>query len=94
LCCAVVGFAAILLPSKAKAATEDDKKFLAMAAKSDQNEIPLSQLATQKATNPAVKAFAEKMVNEHTKMTESMKPFADSWGLTPPNGQTRTTKKN
>jgi putative membrane protein len=47
---------------------------------------PLSQLAEQKATNPAVKAFAETMVKEHTKMTESMKPFADSWGLTPPSG--------
>jgi hypothetical protein len=33
-----------------------------------------------------VKAFAEKMVTEHTEMTESMKPFADSWGLTPPSG--------
>jgi putative membrane protein len=57
-----------------------------MAAQSDQNEIALSQLAQQKATNPAVKAFAEKMVTEHTKMTESMKPFADSWGLTPLSG--------
>jgi putative membrane protein len=86
LCCAVLGFASTLMPSKAKAATDDDKKFLAMAAQSDQNEIALSQLADQKATNPDVKAFAEKMVIDHTKMTESMKPFADSWGLTPPSG--------
>jgi putative membrane protein len=86
LCCAVLALAATLMPSKAKAATDDDKKFLATAAQSDQNEIALSQLATQRATNPAVKAFAEKMVTEHTKMTESMKPFADSWGLTPPSG--------
>jgi hypothetical protein len=61
LCCAVLGFGATLMPSKAKAATDADKKFLAMAAQSDQNEIALSQLAEQKATNPAVKAFAEKM---------------------------------
>jgi putative membrane protein len=76
----------MLIPPRAKAATDDDKKFLATAAQSDQNEIALSQLAAQKATNPAVKAFAEKMVTEHTKMTESMKPFADSWDLTPPSG--------
>jgi putative membrane protein len=44
------------------------------------NEIKLSQLAEAKATNPAVKAFAQKMVAEHTKMSASMKPFADSWG--------------
>jgi putative membrane protein len=86
LCCSALGLAAILLPARAKAESDDDKKFLAMAAQSDQNEIALSQLADQKATNPAVKAFAEKMVTEHTKMTESMKPFAESWGLTAPSG--------
>jgi putative membrane protein len=86
MCFAVLGFAVALVPVKANAATDDDKKFLAMAAQSDQNEIALSQLAEQKATNPAVKAFAEKMVTEHTKMSASMKPFADSWGLTPPSG--------
>jgi putative membrane protein len=86
MCFAVLGLTFALVPSKAKAASDDDKKFLAMAAQSDQNEIALSQLAQDKATNPAVKAFAEKMVKEHTMMTESMKPFADSWGLTAPTG--------
>ncbi|NYF50556.1 DUF4142 domain-containing protein [Tunturiibacter gelidoferens] len=86
MCCAMLGIAATLLPAKAKAVTDDDKKFLATAAQSDQNEIALSQLAEQKATNPAVKAFADKMVKEHTQMTESMKPFADSWGLAAPTG--------
>lgn len=80
------GFGALALPFTAHASTDDDKKFLAMAAQSDQNEITLSKLADQKATNPAVKGFAEKMIAEHTKMTESMKPFAESWGLTPPDG--------
>jgi putative membrane protein len=86
VCCAVLGLATSLMPSNAKAQSEDDKKFLAMAAQSDQNEIALSKLAEQKATNPAVKAFAEKMVTEHTQMSASMKPFIESWGLTPPTG--------
>jgi putative membrane protein len=76
----------MLTSAKAKAATDDDKKFLGAAAQSDQNEIKLSELAEQKATNPSVKAFAQKMVMEHTKMSESMQPFAESWGLTPPAG--------
>lgn len=84
--CTAFTLAVALMPALAKAATDDDKKFLATAAQSDQNEIALSQLAQQKATNPAVKAFADKMVDEHTKMTASMKPFADDWGLTPPSG--------
>lgn len=74
----------VAIPSIARAATDDDKKFLATASQSDVNEIKLSQLAEEKATNPAVKAFAKKMVAEHTKMSNSMKPFAEEWGLTAP----------
>lgn len=85
-CCTVLGFAALVLPLKAKAATDSDKKFLAMAAQSDQNEIALSKLAVEKAVDPAVQAFAQKMTDEHMQMTDSMKPFAESWGLTPPSG--------
>jgi len=86
MCCTMLGCAAMLVTVNAKAQSDDDKKFLAMAAQSDQNEIALSKLAEEKATNPDVKAFAHKMVVEHTQMTESMKPFADSWGLTAPSG--------
>ena len=87
ICCGVAGLAFTLVPLAARAAaTDDDKKFLATAAQSDQNEIALSQVAEQKATNPAVKAYAEKMISEHTKMTSSMKPYAEQWGLTPPTG--------
>ncbi|HEX3966718.1 MAG TPA: DUF4142 domain-containing protein [Edaphobacter sp.] len=86
ICFAALGFAVALVPTRVNAQSDDDKKFLATAAQSDQNEIALSKLAEEKATNPAVKAFAEKMVKEHTQMTDSMKPFADSWGLTAPTG--------
>ena len=76
----------ILMPMIARAATDDDKTFLTMAAQSDQNEIALSQLAQQKATSPAVKQYAVKMVQDHMKLTATMKPYADEWGLTPPTG--------
>ena len=85
-CCIALGCAAAVLPSRARAEDDNDKKFLAMAAQSDQNEMALSKVAQDKATNPAVKAFATKMITEHTKMSASMKPFADSWGLTAPDG--------
>ncbi len=82
----MLGCAAMMIPAHARAADDADKKFLTFAAQADQNEIAVSKLAVTKATNPAVTAFAQKMVDEHTKMTDSMKPFADSWGLTPPSG--------
>lgn len=74
----------LLLPSLCRAADDSDKKFLATAAQSDVNEIKLSELAIQKASDPSVKAFARKMVTEHKAMTASMKPFAESWGLASP----------
>jgi len=84
MCCTALAGATILSVPRASAQTDDDKKFLATAAQADHNEIALSEVAQQKATNPAVKAFASKMVKEHKAMTASMKPFAEKWGLNPP----------
>ena len=84
-CCAMLAGAATLAPyARAATPSDDDKEFLAKAAQGDVNEYKLSQLAVQKASNPAVKAFAEKMVDEHMKMTLAMKPFVKAWGLTAP----------
>ena len=84
LCCALLAGFAISATTKATAQSDDDKKFLANAAQGDHNEIALSEVAAKKATNPAVKSFAAKMVTEHKAMSASMKPFADKWGLNPP----------
>jgi len=86
ICSAMLACAGMLTTVTAKAQTDADKKFLAMAAQGDQNEIALSKLAVDKATNPDVKTFAQKMVDEHQQMTASMKPFADKWGLAAPSG--------
>ena len=84
--CAAFAITAALMPAMAKALTDDDKTFITTAAQSDKNEIALSQLAQQKATNPSVKQYADKMVQDHMKLTATMKPFADQAGLTPPSG--------
>jgi putative membrane protein len=86
LICTALLAGTTLLTVTANAQSDDDKKFLATASQSDVNEIALSKVAVEKASNPAVKAFAQKMVAEHTKMSASMKPFADEWGVTPPAG--------
>jgi putative membrane protein len=85
--CSALLTGALVLPSLAKAASpDDDKQFLSMAAQSDMNEIKLSELAETKASSPQVKAFAKKMVTDHTKLEMQMKPFATQWDLTPPAG--------
>lgn len=60
-----------------------DKDFLMKASQSDFTEMKFSQLALQKATHPRVKAYAQKMIDDHTKLEAEMKPFADKMGVTP-----------
>lgn len=83
LLCTFLGAATLLVSVNVKAQSDDDKKFIAKAAQSNLNEIKLSQLAEEKATNPAVKAFAHKMVVEHTKIGNGMQPFLEAWNVTP-----------
>ena len=68
----------------AQASSADtDKQFLTTASQSDATEIKFSQLAAEKATNPRVKAYANKMISDHTTLEANMKPFADKLGVTP-----------
>ncbi|MGA8938849.1 MAG: DUF4142 domain-containing protein [Acidobacteriaceae bacterium] len=83
-CIAALGCAAIGLSVAAHAAvTDQDKAFLTNASQGNFDEINLSKLAESKATDPQVKAFAHKMVVDHTALGERMKPFAEAWGLSP-----------
>lgn len=80
LCCAMVSVSGAF----AQSSTADaDKDFVKTASQSDNTEIKFSQLAEQKATNPRVKAYAQKMVADHTKLETEMKPIADKLGVTP-----------
>ena len=85
MCCLTIGSAAILFTNTLKAqATDDDKKFLTDASQGNYDEIQLGKLAEQKATNPDVKNFGRRMVTDHTKLGQSMKPYADQWGVAAP----------
>jgi putative membrane protein len=81
---AVLGCSVLVTASSAMAQSADmDKQFLTTASQSDYTEIKFSQLAADKATNPRVKQFAQKMVDDHTKLEADMKPFAEKMGVTP-----------
>ena len=86
ICVTVLGCASLVGVASARAQmqpTDQDKQFLTTASQSDYNEMAFSKLALQKSDNPQVKAFAQKMITDHTRLEEQMKPFADKWGLTP-----------
>lgn len=84
MCCFALGFTALIATTKANAATDQDKQFLATASQANVDEIKLSELAEHKATDPAVKSFAHKMVVDHEALGRRMVPFATAWGLTAP----------
>lgn len=61
-----------------------DQEFLKMAANSDQFEIRTSQLALEKTSNPEVKQYAQRMIQEHTESTQQLTQLASKKGITLP----------
>jgi putative membrane protein len=61
-----------------------DRKFIQKAAVGGMAEVQVAQLAEQKTQDPTVKAFAEKMIADHTPNNEQLVKLAQSKGVTPP----------
>jgi putative membrane protein len=59
----------------------EEKMFLRKAAEGGIAEVKLGQLAAQKANSEDVKAFGQKMVDDHTKLNDDMAQIADSLGI-------------
>jgi putative membrane protein len=57
-----------------------DKMFLRKAAEGGIAEVKFGQLAVQKGSDD-VKAFGQKMVDDHTKLNNEMAQIADSMGV-------------
>jgi putative membrane protein len=58
-----------------------DKMFLRKAAEGGIAEVKLGQLAAQKAGSDDIKAFGQKMVEDHTTLNAEMAQVADSMGV-------------
>jgi putative membrane protein len=61
-----------------------DTTFAMKAAQGGMAEVKLGQLAADKATNPDVKAFGQRMVTDHTKANDDLKSVAQQEGMTLP----------
>ena len=68
----------------ANAGASADKSFVKKALQGGIAEVQLGQLALQKSSNPEVKQFAQKMVDDHTKLGDQMKPVAEQMGVKVP----------
>ena len=58
--------------------------FAMSAAQSDQYEILAARDALAQSQDPQVKAFAQQIIEDHTRMIESLKQAATAAGLPPP----------
>lgn len=70
----------------ARAMHRSDAGFMKQAAQNGHVEVEASQLALTKATNADVKAFAQKMVDEHTKTGQQLNALASRKGVELPTG--------
>jgi putative membrane protein len=61
-----------------------DKKFMMDAAMGGMEEVEMGRLAASNATDADVKAFGQKMVDDHTKANDQLKQVAQTKGVTLP----------
>lgn len=64
--------------------TTSDKTFVKEAAQGGMAEVQLGQLAEQKAANPDVKKFGERMVTDHSKANKELEQVAERDGIAIP----------
>jgi putative membrane protein len=69
-----------------------DKMFVKKALQGGMAEVQLGQLTLQKSNNDQVKQFAQRMIDDHTKLGEQMKPVAQQLGVSAPDGISKKDK--
>lgn len=62
----------------------DQRRFVEHMLAANFAEAQLGQLAAARASSSEVKSFAEKMVSDHTKANDELKPIAQQFGLSAP----------
>src|SRR6202451_3613018 len=61
-----------------------DTPFAMKAAQGGMAEVKMGQLAVDKASNPDVKAFGQRMIDDHTKAGDKLKSICAAENMTPP----------
>ncbi|HXO20667.1 MAG TPA: DUF4142 domain-containing protein [Thermoanaerobaculia bacterium] len=69
-----------------------DRKFLIDAARGGMLEVQAGQLAVERAASPDVKAFGQRMVDDHGKANERLKQVAAQYGVALPSDLTKSQK--
>ena len=70
-----------------------DKAFVKKALEGNVAEVEMGKLALQKSNDDQVKQFAQKMVDDHGKMADELKPVAEQMGVKVPDGPSKGEMK-
>jgi putative membrane protein len=70
----------------------EDKAFVRKALQGGMMEVQLGQLALQKSSNDDVKQFAQKMIDDHTKLGDEMKQVGQQMGIKAPDSPSSKDK--
>jgi putative membrane protein len=71
-----------------------DKAFVKKALEGNIAEIEMGKLALQKSNDDQVKQFAQRMVDDHGKMLDELKPVAEQMGVKVPEGPSKGQMKS
>ena len=66
-----------------------DKAFVKKALEGSMAEVEMGKLALQKSSDDQVKQFAQRMVDDHSKMVDQLKPVAEQMGVKVPDGPSK-----
>ena len=78
------GAASTTQAGKAGTLSSTDEKFIKDACKGGHIDAQMGKLGVQKAQNPQVKQFAQKLADDHSKANSELKQLASSKGITLP----------
>lgn len=88
----VAGGAAMAAQTATGELKHSDKAFIEKAAKAGQEEVQISQVALERATNPQIRDFAQTIVNDHQQMNSELATLASSKGVALPTKEVKVDK--
>ena len=93
----ILGVFVLLAAGIFSCANPDSTKFSSAAARGGLTEVELGRLAVQRGSNPAVKSFGQRMIEDHSRANNELKSIAARKSLALPpdiNSDQKTTMDN
>jgi putative membrane protein len=81
---AITGISNAALAAEAESTPPNLPTFVSKASQAGLTEIEVGKLALEKSKDPAIRGFAQKMVDDHSKANAELADLATAKGVTPP----------